>query len=164
MKTFVKHSALVAAVMLAAVGIVAPASAAGYVVKVSMTETTADIDLNMKLGMAMSGDMSKATMSLKADPATVPAGEVTFEVSNDSKTVVHEMIVMAIPDATKPLPFNANENRVVEDKAGDLGEVAELDPGKSGKLVLTMKPGTYLLYCNVPGHYMTGMWTTFTVK
>jgi len=164
MTTFVKHSALAATVVLAALACAAPASAAGYVVKISMTETTADIDLNMKLGMAMAGDMTKATMAMKADPATVPAGQVTFEVNNDSKAVVHEMIVMAIPDATKPLPFNTNENRVDEDKAGDLGEVSELDPGKSGKLVLTLKPGAYLLYCNVPGHYMSGMWTTFTVK
>jgi uncharacterized cupredoxin-like copper-binding protein len=163
MKT-VKHSALAAAFLLAAVAGAAPASAAGYVVKVSMTETTADIDLTMKLGMAMAGDMAKATMSMKAEPATVPAGEVTFEVKNDSKAVVHEMIVRAIADATKPLAFDAKDNRVVEDKASDLGEVAELDPGKSGKLVLTMKPGTYLLYCNVAGHYMTGMWATFTVK
>ncbi len=164
MKKFVKHSALAAALLLAAVASAAPATAAGYVVKVSVTDTTADIDLTMKLGMAMAGDMSKATMALKADPATVPAGEVTFELSNDSKTVVHEMIVALVADPSKPMPFNANENRVEEDKAGDVGEVSELDPGKTGSLKITLKPGTYLLYCNVPGHYMSGMWTTLTVK
>jgi uncharacterized cupredoxin-like copper-binding protein len=141
-----------------------PAQAAGQVVKVSVTETTPDIDLNMKLGMGMGGDMSKATMSLKATPAEVPAGEVTFELSNDSKTVVHEMIVASVADPSKPVPFNANENRVDEDKAGDVGEVSELDPGKKGALTITLKPGTYLLYCNVPGHYMAGMWATITAK
>ena len=35
-----------------------------------------------------------------------------------------------------------------------LGEVSELDPGKSGTLTLTIKPGKYLLVCNVPGHYV----------
>jgi uncharacterized cupredoxin-like copper-binding protein len=156
--------------LLAAVALVAatcgigPASAAGYVVKVSLTETTADMDANMKMGMGMGGDMAKATMFLKANPATVKAGEVTFQVTNDSKTVVHEMILAAIADASKPMPYNANENRIDEDKAGDLGEVSELDPGKQGSLTVTLKPGTYLLYCNIPGHYMAGMWTTIVAK
>jgi len=156
------HALAAATIALAAS--VTPASAAGYVVKVSLTETTADMDPSMKLGMGMGGDMSKATMFLKADPATVRAGEVTFEVTNDSKTVVHEMILAAVADTSKKMPYIENENRVDEDKAGDLGEVSELEPGKSGSLKVTLKPGTYLLYCNVPGHYMAGMWTTIVAK
>jgi len=137
---------------------------AGQTVKVSLTETSADMDTSMKLGMGMGGNMSKATMFLKPNPATVKAGEVTFEVSNDSKSVIHEMILAPIADAAKPMPYVDNENRVDEDKAGDLGEVSELDPGKNGSLTVTLKPGTYLLYCNVPGHYMAGMWATITAK
>ena len=149
--------------LLAAASWSTPASA-GETVKVSLTETTADMDLTMKLGMGMGADMSKATMFLKANPATVKAGEVSFEVSNDSKAVVHEMILASIANTAKPMPYLDNENRVDEDKAGDLGEVSELDPGKKGTLTVTLKPGTYLLYCNVPGHYMAGMWTTITAK
>jgi len=159
-----RNGLLAAACVLALASSPAPALAAGDVVKVSLTETSADMDLTMKLGMATGGDMKKATMFLKADPATVKAGEVTFQVSNDSKTVVHEMILAGIADAAKPMPYNDNENRVDEDKAGDLGEVSELDPGKTGTLTVTLKPGTYLLYCNVPGHYMAGMWATITAK
>jgi len=155
---------LAATALVAAAAFAAPAAAAGYVVKVSLTETSADMDPKMKLGMGMGGDMSKATMFLKADPLTVRAGEVTFQVSNDSKAVVHEMILAQIADAAKPMPYIDNENRVDEDKAGDLGEVSELEPGKSGTLTVTLKPGTYLLYCNVPGHYLAGMWTTITAK
>ena len=83
---------------------------------------------------------------------------------NASKDQIHEMIVAKLANTKKPLPYVVDENRVDEDKAGDLGEVSELDPGKSGALRIEMKPGTYILYCNVPGHYVTGMWTTFTVK
>ena len=39
---------------------------------------------------------------------------------------------------TTPLPFVAADNRVDEDAAGHLGEVSELDPGKSGALTLTL--------------------------
>ena len=28
---------------------------------------------------------------------------------------------------------------------------------------LTLKPGKYLLYCNLPGHYIAGMWTVIDV-
>jgi uncharacterized cupredoxin-like copper-binding protein len=53
---------------------------------------------------------------------------------------------------------------VNEDAAGHLGEVSELDPGQSGSLSMKLDPGTYMLFCNVPGHYMAGMWTTITVE
>jgi len=163
MLTLKRTGLLAAACLLSAASWAAPALA-GYVVKVSLTETSADMDPSMKMGMGMGGDMKKATMFLKADPVTVKAGEVTFQVFNDSKTVVHEMILASVADATKPMPYVENENRVDEDKAGDLGEVSELDPGKTGSLTVTLKPGTYLLYCNVPGHYMAGMWATITAK
>ena len=66
-------------------------------------------------------------------------------------------------DLTKPLPYIDAENQVDEDKVGDKGEVSELDPGKSGTLTVALKPGKYLLICNVPGHYSAGMWTEFEV-
>ena len=30
-------------------------------------------------------------------------------------------------------------------------------------LTLVLKPGKYLLICNVPGHYSAGMWSEFEV-
>jgi uncharacterized cupredoxin-like copper-binding protein len=73
------------------------------------------------------------------------------------------MIVMYLADPAQELPYINIEIRVDEDKAGDKGEVSELDPGTSGKLTVTLKPGKYLLICNVPGHYAAGMWSEFTV-
>ena len=108
-------------------------------------------------------DTSKATMGIRPSPATVKAGDITFNVTNDSKDTVHEMIVMYLADPAQALPYINTENRVDEDKAGDKGEVSELDPGASGKLTVTLKPGKYLLICNVPGHYAAGMWSEFTV-
>ncbi len=163
MKTLAIRSLMFAASTLALLSYAQPSYAA-YLVHVTVNDTTADINPELKLGMAMNGDMSKATMSLKAVPSSVPAGEVTFQVTNASKGTVHEMILSPAPDMTKALPYNANESRVDEEKAEHLGEVSELDPGKSGALTVTLKPGTYLLYCNVPGHYMSGMWNTITVK
>jgi len=52
---------------------------------------------------------------------------------------------------------------VIEEASGYLGEISDLDPLASGALTLTLKPGTYILFCNLPGHYMAGMWTLVTV-
>jgi uncharacterized cupredoxin-like copper-binding protein len=133
-------------------------------VTVSLWDKGANVEMPTNLGMNMGGDLSKATMGIKASPSKVKAGEVTFVVKNTSKDTIHEMILARLDDPSKQEPYLADENRVDEDQAGDLGEVSELDPGASGKLTVTLKPGNYLLYCNVPGHYMAGMWTKFTVQ
>ena len=148
---------------LAGVAAATPAAAA-TTVKVSLTDKGANMEVPVGLGFAMGGDMSKATMGMTATPEAAKAGVVTFKVTNDSKDTVHEMIVMLLADPTKPLPYLDSENRVDEDRAGDKGEVSELEPGASGSLTVNLKPGKYLLICNVPGHYEAGMWTTFTVN
>ena len=135
-------------------------------VKASLWDKGGNMDMskNMGLGMGMHGKMHMAMMGIKIGQESVPAGKVTFEVKNDSKEVIHEMLVAPVANQDVVLPFNANENRVDEEAAKDLGEVSELDPGQSGALTLDLKPGTYVLYCNIPGHFMAGMWTTLTVK
>ncbi len=108
-------------------------------------------------------DMSKATMGIKASPAVARAGVVSFHVTNSSTDTIHEMIVMYLADPTLELPYIAAEQKVDEDKAGDKGEVSELDPGAMGTLTVVLKPGKYLLICNIPGHFAAGMWTEFEV-
>ena len=121
-------------------------------------------DMPNNLGMAVGGDKANAAMTVLATPTVVPAGEVTFTAYNRSADLVHEMIVLKLADPHAPLPYVSSDFKVNEDAAGHLGEVSELDPGKSGSLTLKLDPGTYMLLCNVPGHYMAGMWTTITVR
>ena len=123
-----------------------------------------DLSKSMGMGMGMGADMMKAIMGINIDKKSVPAGKVTFEVTNVAKETLHEMLVSPIANENVVLPFVANENRVDEEASGDLGEVSELEPGKSGSLTLDLKPGLYVLFCNVPGHFMAGMWTTLEVK
>lgn len=120
--------------------------------------------MGMNMGMNKGSPMPDAPMGIKLSTTTVPAGVVTFDVTNDAKQLVHEMIVAPVKGVKKPLPYMNKEMKVNEDAAGHLGEVAELEPGKSGALTLTMKPGRYILYCNIPGHYALGMWTLLTVQ
>lgn len=135
------------------------------VINVSLWDKGGDAEMADGLGMGMAGaDMSKATMGIKLSTNTVEAGKVTFEVSNNSNINVHEMVVVPVESEKDMLPYVAAENEVDEDNIGDLGEVSELDPGKSGGLTLELKPGKYVLFCNVAGHYMNGMWALLTVN
>lgn len=147
-------------------GTMAMPSFADSIINVSLADKGGMMDMskNMGLGMGMMGKMNMAIMSVVVDQNTVPAGKVTFNVTNVSKGTIHEMLVSPIKDENAVLPFIDNENRVDEEASGDLGEVSELDPGKSGALTLDLKPGMYILFCNVPGHYTAGMWTTITVQ
>jgi uncharacterized cupredoxin-like copper-binding protein len=168
---------------LAAAAVVTLACGAGTafakatVIKVALWDKGA-MTMNMlgkaqPMGMAMEMDpkmppaehkMGMGPMGIKVSAATVPSGDVTFNVTNTSKQMMHEMVISPVADPKKPLPYNKAENKVDEDAAGHLGEVADLEAGKKGSITITMKPGTYLLYCNIPGHYVLGMWTLLTVK
>lgn len=125
-----------------AAGVGQPATASGG------TQPTAPAALpsalNVKLG----------EMFVRPDAPVVRAGKVTFRVANTG-TLTHEMIVERLPVTKKP---NGQA-----DEGHASGEVSELAPGKSGKVTLNLKAGTYQLFCNVPGHYAAGQRTNITV-
>jgi len=160
-----RYHLAVATFMLSLAAVCAPASANTTInVKLLDQGGMMDMSKNMGLGMGMHGNMQMAIMSIAADNKSVPAGKVTFNVVNASSETVHEMIIAPVSGLDVTLPFSVNENRVDEEATGDIGEVSELEAGKSGALTLDLKPGLYVLYCNIPGHFMAGMWTTVEVK
>jgi len=154
------------AALVIGVGMASSSHAAGTVVNVSLWDKGAEMPMATDLGFPGAGkDMSKATMGIAVSVDTVSAGETTFEVLNSSKESIHEMIIARIRDLTRFLPYISSESRVDEDRMPDvLGEVSELEPGKTGALRFDLTPGKYLLFCNVPGHFVSGMWTIITVK
>src|SRR5438045_8789469 len=87
------------AVMGTIVTLGGPAYAAGSVVKVTLWDKGADSVADVGHGMAMGGSTADrpghaAGMGIKATPAVIKAGEVTFEVTNASKDLVHETILV----------------------------------------------------------------------
>jgi uncharacterized cupredoxin-like copper-binding protein len=160
-----RYTYAMAALMLSVSAFVAPARAdATITVKLADKGGMMDMSKAMGMGMGMHGNMQMAMMSIEVDQVSVPAGKVTFNVTNVSKETIHEMLISPISGLDVTLPFSAAENRVDEEASGDLGEVSELEPGKSGSLTLELKPGLYVLYCNIPGHFDVGMWKTIEVK
>lgn len=140
------------------------AAHAATVINVELWDKGANMTMATDLLYPANGkDLSNATMGIKTSQPSAKTGIVTFQVTNTSKDTIHEMIVMYRDDPAQPLPYIAPESRVDEEKAGDKGEVSELDPGASGSLTVFLKPGHYVLICNVPGHFAAGMWTPFEV-
>ncbi len=105
-------------------------------------------------------DPSIAHMRIAVDQAELKPGRVTFEALNQSKSLKHEVVVV---HKSGELPFDASRDRVKEKDIRRLGEISDLAPGATGKLTLNLGPGTYLLFCNEPGHYKDGMVATVVV-
>ena len=108
-------------------------------------------------------DSDAEHMTLAVDRTQLKPGKVTFDVTNASQDQIHEMLVLRTDAAGQPLPYDARNEKVIEQNTQDLGEVADLDPGKGGTLTLDLRPGHYLLICNQPGHFMHGMKADLTV-
>jgi uncharacterized cupredoxin-like copper-binding protein len=89
---------------------------------------------------------------------TAASGKVTFHVRN-AGTVKHEFVVIR---TAKPAGALLKHGRA--DETGNIGEIPGLQPGQSKTLSLKMKPGHYVLLCNMPGHYMAGQHIDFSVK
>jgi len=98
---------------------------------------------------------------------TIPAGTVTFAVSNQG-TREHEFVVFQTDTQAADIPivkFEGENDRINEDEGGtNLGETGDLDPGKSQTLTLDLQPGHYVFFCNLPGHYRKGMRVDVTVQ
>ena len=114
-------------------------------------------------GYGMMGHGMMGGMSVRTNVTSVKAGQVTFDVTNLSRSIVHEMIVVAVENPNTPLPYDYNTGQIPEKQVKMLGETNGMEPNAEKTITLDLKPGAYLLICNVPGHYAAGMWTPLTV-
>jgi uncharacterized cupredoxin-like copper-binding protein len=111
------------------------------------------------MGPGMMGGM----MAVRTDHSSVKTGTIHFDVTNWSQGVLHELIIVAVDNPQATLPYDYSKAKVAEDQVKVLGDTGDLQPGASYGFDLALAPGTYLLFCNVPGHYAAGMVTPLTV-
>jgi uncharacterized cupredoxin-like copper-binding protein len=93
----------------------------------------------------------------------VPAGTVTFSVKNKGK-VAHDFLVIRTDLPLDALPVQ--NGAVVPDgvTVNVLGVSDTLLPGASDKVPVDLVPGGYVLICNIPTHYESGMRTAFVAE
>ena len=95
-------------------------------------------------------------------PATVSPGEVTLRVHNNGPDM-HELIVVRT-EATQ-LPLRSDGLTVDEDriKAETAGSIDDIHPGSTADTRIRLRPGRYLLLCNMAGHFRGGMRSVLVV-
>jgi uncharacterized cupredoxin-like copper-binding protein len=108
-------------------------------------------------------DQGMDSMKIELSDEQVKAGNVTFNVTNKSENLVHEFVVLKSDTPIAALPYDAAEKEVDESAIEVTNEIEDIDPGKSGTLIVTLTPGTYILLCNKMGHFKAGMVHSLTV-
>ena len=101
----------------------------------------------------------------------VPAGKITFNVTNDGPDDPHELVIIRIGD-TAIADIPVVDGMVPEDEVDFVAEVEEIDVGESGTLEIELTVGRYLLLCNIveeeddgtESHYELGMRALLTVN
>jgi uncharacterized cupredoxin-like copper-binding protein len=109
--------------------------------------------------LAMAWSLSWGTASLGAPPfiqltarewryepkeVSASPGDVTFEVKNGG-LIEHNFVV----------EDQAKKKRV---------EIPYIEPGQTLEATVTLQPGTYTIYCSLPGHKDAGMIATLNLR
>ncbi|MDF2744961.1 MAG: putative copper-binding protein [Actinomycetia bacterium] len=99
------------------------------------------------------------------EATVVSAGTVSFLVRNQGPTT-HEVIVVRTDLAPDKLTLQDDGLTVNEEARGIkfLEEVEGLDIDDRETLILDLAPGRYVLYCNLEGHYLGGMYEALIVR
>ena len=115
-------------------------------------------------------DVTLQEWSVNPSPASAPAGEVTFTVTNDGPEDIHEFVVLKTDLDPGDLPTD-DHGAVTEDGEGIevVDEIEDIPVGEAQELTVTLEAGNYVLLCNIysqdedEAHYEQGMRTAFEV-
>ena len=108
-------------------------------------------------------DKQDGSQVMRLDHTRVPAGKVSFEVTNQSANMVHEFLIVRTALAPDQFPMSKDDTKVDEKRLKGIKELGDLTPGKSGVLTLDLQPGHYVVFCNQTGHFKGGMHSELTV-
>jgi uncharacterized cupredoxin-like copper-binding protein len=93
---------------------------------------------------------------VKLPSTTLKAGEYTFKAENVG-TIMHMLMVEKAPVVME------KPNQPSEEEGVAIADTGTFPPGQTKSITVTLKPGKYVLFCNVPGHYAAGQHATMTV-
>jgi uncharacterized cupredoxin-like copper-binding protein len=116
-------------------------------------------------------DVTLQEFAVGADPSSVSAGSVTFNIENIGPDDVHEFVV--IRTDLDPTALPTDETGAVEETGEGMevvDEVEDIPVGDTPTLTVDLTAGSYVLICNIydeaeqEAHYSEGMRTAFTVS
>ena len=109
-------------------------------------------------------DVTMRDFKLELSRRAVPAGKVFIRVHNHGPST-HEINLDRTDLPSGSLPLQGDGLTVDEGSRAlhRIASIEQLDLGASGELTVRLKPGHYVLYCNLEGHYLGGMRASFDV-
>jgi uncharacterized cupredoxin-like copper-binding protein len=109
-------------------------------------------------------------VTLRANPGTVSAGQVSF-VARNRGALAHELVILPLPTDGPGTRTTGVDGKIGESQS--LGEASKscaegtgdgIAPGSTGWVTVTLSPGRYELVCDEPWHYSAGMFDVLTVN
>ncbi len=111
--------------------------------------------------VATTVDVALVEFAVNLAQDTADAGTLTFNVSNDG-TEDHTFRVIKTDLALDALP---KANGLVDEAQLDVvANIQQLAAGETQQVSPDLEAGSYVLICNIPGHYDLGMRAAFTVE
>jgi len=95
---------------------------------------------------------TESTTTARAVPKSVPVTEVEFKIELPSTTVAPGTYTFNLTNKG-----HVGHDLVFNGPGVDNEKTPVIDPGKTAKLTVDLKTGTYDVYCSVPGHKQAGM-------
>lgn len=101
--------------------------------------------------------------AVTANPSTISADGPTFVVENQG-TLIHNFRVVQTDLADDQLPLDDTGLQVDEANLNVVASTEDFQPPDVVEVMASLEPGNYVLFCNIAGHYESGMHTTLTVE
>ena len=110
-------------------------------------------------------DVTMHDFGIKVSRRSVPAGTVVLHVTNNGPST-HEFNVDLTNYHAGDFPLKRDGLTVKEDAAGlrRIDSIEQINLHRTEDLTLDLKPGRYVLWCNLEGHYLGGMHQSFDVR
>jgi uncharacterized cupredoxin-like copper-binding protein len=163
---------VVAVVLVASVAMIAALVAVGFAVRAvdesNKRQTTLAAGSSPVLGTAAAPvtplAVTEHDFAIAPAETSLPAGLVDLAVT-DRGPSAHEMLIFQTDLPADKLPLRP-DGRVDESGDGvlkvfDSGD--NIDVGTTKTFHIALAAGHYVMICNLPGHYLAGMHTAFTV-
>ncbi len=103
---------------------------------------------------------SEKDFGIALEETSTPAGSITFDITNDGPST-HEFVVFKTDLAEDALPVDGST--VTEESLDLVDEAEDIAPGVGTSLTVDLEPGSYVVICNIEGHYTAGMHAALTV-